>query len=812
MEDWIPTEENKGYDELVTEENDFYKLEYQYKDNARSLTEKIMGYLASVDEDSTLYFTDNIPQEYLPVVGGTVVSNCCEQFPMGFMCRVESIEHTGGFYRISVSPAEIDDCFEDFNLDLDTDILTYSDLPEDVDSSESQIPATPEELAKTRSVSVDGKMRHRTRTFTRASMDNPEDEESVVIDWRMHDMIMNKEKKPVTRGLEDDYEEDVNEEKQENSDWNLLTVDASSVVGAAIQRKCKWLNQFEFGINYINQTKIKKIVELKKQREYTKTTSANGFKFSGLIGSGLQKKMPGSTVLDANSKSIQRQKEICRGFRDMIKGRKTLYNPEELTLPDKIMRGKVFEIPLGTLPFGFLIRIKPIVSVSIGVVMSGDIMVWTSKTTNVTEIVKGKKIQDTTKKENTPSNSVDVNVAGTLNASGGLELFLGIGKKVNSHDAAGVGVGISATFDLTANLWPKAELGTSNVGFSDNIFKLDFNIAVTGKILASFWGEINFTTWKYTVPITSMNFYPRVEVNPTLRTIEGEDKDGKYRMTTAKFKLKSYGFSCLGWRRQYYKPYLYVYENSLSAIPKVLPAKESVSKIEKGKDYTFEFKTYNLYSSYVAIPVLVFDNDDGEYQIEQYPENEFIVDDVLRPMIKLFTQKNSSKKYDYIYQRFGEYDKDYQRAEYECTMPFQIFNAPSIKKEWDDFGFEYKIKLEENGRQQVFDKSLYNSIKKSGTYWPSVTFFINKENVHPYFQGRLYYVPKGKDTSNRMNREYLDEKTSVNKLYLWEDYTFSSKGSGYRLENWLKMTPKYDGKVNYDWMEDGGAIYINNKL
>ena len=61
MDEWIESDENKGYSDIATEKNDFYSLSYQYKDHTRSLTDKIRDYIVNVEADSILYFLDNTP-------------------------------------------------------------------------------------------------------------------------------------------------------------------------------------------------------------------------------------------------------------------------------------------------------------------------------------------------------------------------------------------------------------------------------------------------------------------------------------------------------------------------------------------------------------------------------------------------------------------------------------------------------------------------------------------------------------------------------------------------------------------------------
>ena len=91
MDEWVETEEQKGYNEVETIENDFYTLQYEYKKSTRSLTEDIQKYIVQIEADSILYFMDNTPSDWLPKAGGQVVANCCPMFPMGYMGKVLSV-------------------------------------------------------------------------------------------------------------------------------------------------------------------------------------------------------------------------------------------------------------------------------------------------------------------------------------------------------------------------------------------------------------------------------------------------------------------------------------------------------------------------------------------------------------------------------------------------------------------------------------------------------------------------------------------------------------------------------------------------
>ena len=70
MEEWAIPEEQRGQGEIYTEENDYGSISYQFADSVLYVTENIQEqYLVRVEEDSILYFSDQIPEEWRPYVG-----------------------------------------------------------------------------------------------------------------------------------------------------------------------------------------------------------------------------------------------------------------------------------------------------------------------------------------------------------------------------------------------------------------------------------------------------------------------------------------------------------------------------------------------------------------------------------------------------------------------------------------------------------------------------------------------------------------------------------------------------------------------
>ena len=124
MEDWVPTEEEKGYGEIASMEYDGMKFEYEFKEETIHLTDNLLEYLAYTDGDTILYFMDNMPEEYRPRTGGYVAAFCCDALPLGLNAKVTSVEHSNGMYVVETKPVELAETYKEFKLDIEVvDIL-----------------------------------------------------------------------------------------------------------------------------------------------------------------------------------------------------------------------------------------------------------------------------------------------------------------------------------------------------------------------------------------------------------------------------------------------------------------------------------------------------------------------------------------------------------------------------------------------------------------------------------------------------------------------------------------------------------------
>ncbi len=125
-----PKDEVEGYNEPVHLQTDEYDMTYQFKDSTLVLSDRILNYLVTVQEDDSvtysLYFVGSMPPNLLPVVGGYV--HCDETDELPYLAhKVESVEEENGMWHVVakyVSPFEI---FETIEVDGLLSLDAYDD-------------------------------------------------------------------------------------------------------------------------------------------------------------------------------------------------------------------------------------------------------------------------------------------------------------------------------------------------------------------------------------------------------------------------------------------------------------------------------------------------------------------------------------------------------------------------------------------------------------------------------------------------------------------------------------------------------------
>lgn len=143
-------------------------------------------------------------------------------------------------------------------------------------------------------------------------------------------------------------------------------VDKDDLIGSAIRSVNGKINTIDISVYYVNKTHMHKVVKLKEKREYTCTTTSNGIKLSSIMGVDIVKAV-----------TEKEQVFVAKAVYDWIR------HPEKFPKINQKLKGKddfhpVFEIPLGSLPFGILIRLSPVFSVDFGIYGDVEALWWLS--------------------------------------------------------------------------------------------------------------------------------------------------------------------------------------------------------------------------------------------------------------------------------------------------------------------------------------------------------------------------------------------------------------------------------------------------
>ena len=132
MEEWAIPEEQRGQGEIYTEENDYGSISYQFADSVLYVTENIQEqYLVRVEEDSILYFSDQIPEEWRPYVGQKMAAGISHLLPYGLNSRVISVENAGGFIKAVTTRVDLETVYKHLKYSFDG----YASLP-DIDAEQ----------------------------------------------------------------------------------------------------------------------------------------------------------------------------------------------------------------------------------------------------------------------------------------------------------------------------------------------------------------------------------------------------------------------------------------------------------------------------------------------------------------------------------------------------------------------------------------------------------------------------------------------------------------------------------------------------
>ncbi|MCQ2220887.1 MAG: hypothetical protein MJZ12_05805, partial [Prevotella sp.] len=210
-------------------------------------------------------------------------------------------------------------------------------------------------------------------------------------------------------------------------------------------------------------------------------------------------------------------------------------------------------------------------------------------------------------------------------------------------------------------------------------------------------------------------------------------------------------------------------------------------------------------ASYTAVPYLKY-TPTGDVTLFTEHERFINTEAYLTPMVKYLTKKMSNGKYQHWYQVYGDEltddspmaknvpnPQDYN--EFECAMPFKIFNPSAMHNVWDDFGIKYTVHWG-TGKEKEVSKSLMNTCKSPGIYVPRVTFILPKKSdlSRLNISGELYFVYKDdpkKDKHPLAGTDYKD--------FLYTPVTYGTAKGYESLDTWYHFKCPFDDSTIYDW-------------
>lgn len=741
MDEWVETEEQKGYDDVETIQNDFYTLKYEYKETTRSLTDDIQQYVVEVEADTIIYFLDNTPSEWLPKKGGFVVSNCCENFPMGLMGRVLSVEKANGLIKVVTTDASLEDCYKEFDLDFEADIFTSKPEEQETDT-----------VVQSR--------------FTRSAADGSK--EVVIRDWGMFRAIQNGEKQKrnipnYTRTeLEDIYDRDIDSTTTETNDVLMFQVSLGGDLAEKFKTVCSKLNTIDIKVYHTTKTYMHKIVKLKEKREYTNSKTTNGIKLSSLVGVDLLK-------AKTDKQKLETSKKVSEWLHDRGKFPKLSQELDAIN-KDKKDIAFVIEIPLGSLPFGVILRLKPTFDVNFGIYGDVEAIWWTSASHTITDVIDGNKITDKSEKIALPDNQFAFNAFGSFHIGGGGEIFVGVGKRT-TKDAVGIGAFLGLTLDFDLNITP-VTIGDYTLGSADEFCSITGNGKYGGKILTGgLFGDISFYVhdFKWWKGVT-WTYNPRVQFDGKFISAPDEDSKGVFTRQTMAYTYTDLGLNTSNMWTTYRKPVLCVYEKEDQALDKpteVLYDKSFHKPIKKNTRYEFVYKNYKKGQIYIVPGV---EGPSGPKDITLYPAYKTQVHTELKPNIEYELMYDAdAKKYDYVYQDF-EVEKTENTITYKWALPFTLRNAAAIDDYWDDWGV-YTILYDDVGPMTKTETytSLKSRVYASGKYLHEITY-VDYSGKNLSVESCIYYLPKGASSSSARTKlnDYNSREYSYHLYKVWQ--------------------------------------------
>lgn len=819
MEDWVPTEEEEGYDEPVTVSDQFMTMSYKYKPTTRSLTASIMQYVQLIEDDTVLYFSNSLPRKWLPVVGGCVVCNCCDEYPTGLMGKVLSVEDMGGLTKVTTTYTTLNEVFDEFDYEFDS-YLIYKE----VDQNDS---------ASTRAAAA-VKQRHRAKIPRRGKVAG----EGTDIDWSMYDLSMSggskakissrapRKKDEKNDGPNIDIDRSDEEYKEEDEKYynipggyttikeiHHFTLDGNSPIG---KQFVEWLKKgffkdkdviFRMAFSEVQETKVVKKIKVKTGSEETETTISSGVKVEGTFGRNFDDKIKGATHI------------LQYGGIDPKTGKYSFNTIGKSSLADffeKINKTSFgFVIPFGRAPFGFCVRIKPDISVDISLVGSGTAVQWIEKTCQKTKVVNGKVKEDSTKKLKVPNAEVSLSMMGKLNAhvageivaglgtmtAGSNKLDLGLVQVGFNADYVGVGAYLQLGLDAGFQIGVDGIVGNSESAGYSKVYVTGFR-EYGGIAMGGWLGDIHFASHKETKTFLEMHYHPTIETQtPYVYPDVDPDTGEEVEYLTGTYRIKDLGFGIVRFHAGDYKPRLRIYRKNNDGEFIYMKTIDDVKKtvgVQGDMTYSYKLKLEDKGVDYQVQPLLYDVEDDWNLTYD----TKVTVREQVVPKIKLYLQDMVDYN-DFVYMTKVEKADD-NRKKYTLSMPLYVKNIRGRHWLWKDYGIDVTVKVltdqlldDPDVKPKTISKSFVDNlpILEDGYYVPRIVIKSSEKHllvkVDPWFISRFSSGKKDYFFNSRVGREFF-----------FEPYrTYKDYGSDIKVNNNIPIDKETEdiGTYTYDW-------------
>ena len=748
MEEWLDDpsagevpEELRGVDEPYT-----YNIPgvitatYKYNPGVKPVTTKSKSYLAYVENDTILYFYDNMPKELVPVAGEYLATGCSPELPDGLNNLVVEVTRTGGLYRVHTSRATIDEVYDQLVYEVD---VTYNPPIGDILAMDS-IPAdSAGNIAEIEDWSLiyehDESSRNKIKKLSRAEA-SPKD---TTTSW---DFKYTWEYSPGgNTGGKEAWDKLFN-----GLIFNYVNNNRSLIPG--------FEKAFYFELSYLNETKVRGYSMVNKEEKYEKTytETTETHKLGVAVGMNYGNKFdlvdPKEEYKPLKVKDLSALKEGIKALKQgskMDKAKGALYDlPFKLRLP-------------GVVPTAFVFKF----SITANVTFNGNIGAYVETSSTVHEgyiYDKGKKSPIKEKVTNNPKWSV----VGSGSASFGFVASVSGGVMV--AETAGADIGLDGTLTI---LEVKAEGGydssldgklfiNASVGSSLNVNPfVNFYVSPFGWDL---WNN------KLTLGTGWSIFNTSASIDPTLKI---EEVPGSLEMGENDNPVIDYNYFVsdigIGLDNKKYQPKVAIYvndinENNLLGYGEQYP---SDKPFEKYTYYIFKYdfekngKEYNPSKKYIAVPAL-YNPDSKEYL---YYTNHGYVLKTATPNVDIVggAQEEAADVFD---------DFNFSDVADNIKYRFAVDVETSYISSAYDFGIS--VSIPELG---VKDKqiSLKRTIFGNGIYTISLVFHSNyasenlKVEVKSYtvdgFTGEIKYSDYSEEINMNYPQEYVQHYNPMSK-------------------------------------------------